>query len=272
MATITATVNVAGLESADFVVEVPNGLQRRFLVEGLDSASTVQYSGEAVSDLTGDPVVLTINMVSAAQGPLIVLSTQPADGAVDVPIDAAISALFNRPINTSSIDSSSFNLKDNAGAPVAGTLLASGSTATFTPAAPLTHGARYTATITTGVKDVAGNALATDFTWSFTVAADGVPPVFAGLSLVSNLSITSMQLSWSPATDNITTSANMVYLVYQATSAGGENFASPTFTTAPGATSFIVTGLTPGATYYFDVRARDEAGNIAANVVEKSLT
>ena len=42
-----------------------------------------------------------------------------------------------------------------------------GVTATFTPTVSLTPNTIYTATITTGVKDPAGNALATNYSWSF---------------------------------------------------------------------------------------------------------
>jgi hypothetical protein len=43
-----------------------------------------------------------------------------------------------------------------------------GSTVTFTPAGGLTPNTVYTATITTGAKDLAGNTLAADYSWSFT--------------------------------------------------------------------------------------------------------
>src|SRR5208282_1342289 len=43
-----------------------------------------------------------------------------------------------------------------------------GATAEFTPTSPLAAGVLYTATITTGVTDQAGNALAAPFTWTFT--------------------------------------------------------------------------------------------------------
>jgi len=50
--------------------------------------------------------------------------------------------------------------------------------ATFTPASDLAVGTTFTATITSGVngvKDVAGNALASDFVWSFTTGAQAAP-------------------------------------------------------------------------------------------------
>jgi hypothetical protein len=43
--------------------------------------------------------------------------------------------------------------------------------ATFTPTSALTDGTAYTATVTTGAKDAAGNALATNKVWTFTTAA-----------------------------------------------------------------------------------------------------
>ena len=49
-----------------------------------------------------------------------------------------------------------------------------GHTATLTPSSPLASGTTYSATVkggSAGVKDVAGNALSADFTWSFTTVA-----------------------------------------------------------------------------------------------------
>src|SRR5438093_1255752 len=46
-------------------------------------------------------------------------------------------------------------------------------TATFNPLSTLAANTTYTATITTGARDLAGNALATGFSWSFTT---GVTP------------------------------------------------------------------------------------------------
>src|SRR3989442_15788761 len=55
-------------------------------------------------------------------------------------------------------------------------------TATFTPVANLAPLAAYTATITTGATDLAGNALAANLVWSFTTAATaaGQAPIALG--------------------------------------------------------------------------------------------
>ena len=100
------------------------------------------------------------------------------------------------------------------------------------------------------------------------VSADPVPPVFAGLSSITSVTHTSMVLSWSPATDNVTPQDKIQYLIYMATTSGGENFSVPSFTTTLGATMFTLTGLTPETTYCFVVRAMDEVGNIETNTIE----
>jgi hypothetical protein len=54
---------------------------------------------------------------------------------------------------------------------VSGTVTYYGTTATFTPTNILTAGTVYTATITNGAKDLSGNALAANTTWSFTTGS-----------------------------------------------------------------------------------------------------
>jgi len=77
-------------------------------------------------------------------------------------------------MNTTTINTSTFTVTGPSGVPVTGTVMYSGTTATFTPATPLASSAVYTATITAGAKDPAGNGLAANFAWTFTT---GTPPV-----------------------------------------------------------------------------------------------
>ena len=58
-----------------------------------------------------------------------------------------------------------------------GTVTYAGTGAIFAPASDLTASTVYTATITTGAKDLAGNALASDYVWSFTTGAAYRPQV-----------------------------------------------------------------------------------------------
>ncbi len=75
-------------------------------------------------------------------------------------------------------------------------------------------------------------------------------------------------LSWPAATDPVTPSSAIVYDIFFAASPGGEHFAAPTWTTAPGATAYSGNLATSGPAY-FVVRARDAAGHEDANTVER---
>jgi len=99
-----------------------------------------------------------------------VKSTVPVNAATGVPIGNKLSATFSEAMAPATITTSTFTLKQGAES-VPGTVTYSGVTAVFTPASYLASGTVYTATITTGVKDLAGNALASNYVWSFTTGA-----------------------------------------------------------------------------------------------------
>jgi uncharacterized protein (TIGR03437 family) len=106
-----------------------------------------------------------------------VLSTTPASGAAGVATGSNLSALFSEPMDPSTITTGTFTLQQGATS-ISGTVTYSGSTATFVPSGGLAVGTTYTATITSGVKDLSGNALAAPLVWSFaTVAAASTAPV-----------------------------------------------------------------------------------------------
>ena len=66
----------------------------------------------------------------------------------------------------------------------------------------------------------------------------------------------SYHLSWEAASEK-NKHPRIVYEVYQASVSGGENFSAPTYTSAPGATSFDTPQLPTEDTFFFVVRARD---------------
>jgi hypothetical protein len=102
----------------------------------------------------------------------LVSSTNPLDGATGV---AVMTASFNEPMNASTMTTTTFAVTGPGATPVAGTVAYNGVTytATFTPTSALVANTSYTATITTGVKDVAGNALASNHVWTFTTLLTG---------------------------------------------------------------------------------------------------
>ncbi|MBI5874561.1 MAG: Ig-like domain-containing protein [Deltaproteobacteria bacterium] len=93
-------------------------------------------------------------------------STSPSSGATGVAINTAITATFSETMDASTITSSTFTVNG-----ISGTVSYSGATASFTPSSSLGYSTTYTATITTGVKDMAGNAMASAYSWSFTTGA-----------------------------------------------------------------------------------------------------
>ena len=114
--------------------------------------------------------------------PPTVSSTNPADNQTGVPSNTAVTATFNEAMAGASLTTATFTLADGSGNPVAGTVTSAGATATFAPTAPLANGTTYTATITPGAKDLAGNGLVQSRAWSFTTVSgisdtdgDGIP-------------------------------------------------------------------------------------------------
>jgi uncharacterized repeat protein (TIGR01451 family) len=105
-----------------------------------------------------------------------VLSTIPQNNASSASLYQPVSALFNEDLNQATVNASTFTLADASGS-VAGVVSYSARAATFTPDSSLAVSTRYTATLTTGVQDAAGNPLAAPYVWSFTTGtADSIPP------------------------------------------------------------------------------------------------
>jgi hypothetical protein len=108
------------------------------------------------------------------------------------------------------------------------------------------------------------------------ILVDREPPSFAGLERVTTCipgpigrdQSSHYFLKWSAARDDLTPAAGIVYDIYEATKAGGEDFSTPAYTTK-GATTFTTPLLPTDIAHYFVVRARDSAGNRSAGTVER---
>jgi len=88
-------------------------------------------------------------------------------------INKTVNATFSKAMDPLTINTATFTLAGPASAAVTGTVSynATSNVATFTPASNLAPNTPFTATITTGVTDLAGNALESDFVWMFTTGA-----------------------------------------------------------------------------------------------------
>jgi len=110
-----------------------------------------------------------------------VVSVRPAPGDTGVPLLAPVEVTFSEPINGATLGPASFVLLRGI-APVPGTYLVNGLTAALQPDSALDSLAIYTATLTSAVRDSAGNRLPGDTSWTFRT---GVPPAPANRPLGS---------------------------------------------------------------------------------------
>jgi hypothetical protein len=102
-----------------------------------------------------------------------VISDTPLNGVCP---DTVVTATFGQAMNPAMINGTTFTLTGPGATPVVGVVTYAGSTATFTPSGALTLNTLYTATITTGAQDTFGNALASNFVWTFTTSTTPCAP------------------------------------------------------------------------------------------------
>ena len=133
-----------------------------------------------------------------------VISTSPRNGDLNVSITKIITATFSEAMKALSITTAgTFTVKDtNTSVNVPGTTTYSviNQIASFKPTSNLAADTNYTAIITTAAKDLAGNAMASDYNWTFKTAA-GVPSSLVDFGLAATYGIA--------ATAGITNTANL---------------------------------------------------------------
>jgi len=199
-----------------------------------------------------------------------VTSTSPASAATGVPITTKIIVTFSKAMDPSTITASTFTLKRGTTS-VAGTVTYTGVTATFAPSSNLAASAAHTATITTGAKDPAGNALAANFVWSFTTGAlpDTTPPLVTFTSPASAATgvpiNTKILVTFSETMDPLTITTSTFTLKQGTTPVSG------TVTSASRTATFNPVSNLAASTVYtatITTGAKDPAGNaLAANFV-----
>lgn len=132
----------------------------------------------AALDLEGKPLaaiytwVFTTGVALDTTAPLVIL-TNPDDAATDVAINRKVTATFNEPMDPSTIIAANMTLVGPGGTSVTGTVsyAAVSNTATFKSASNLAINTVFIATVSTGVRDLAGNAMAASKIWTFTTGA-----------------------------------------------------------------------------------------------------
>lgn len=279
MPTIQEIIPTAGLTSLSVTIEVPNGLNRLIKVEALNAAGNVLYSAQTYFNANGEPFTLDIWMAAETTPPefaglsdissitqtSMVLSWTPATDNVTPQnrIQYLIyMALSSEALSIEEFDFSSPSFTTPLGA----------TSYTVTGLNPdTTYKYNVKAMDEVGNKD--DNTVQMEATTLAPPAPpDSNPPTFGGLESATALSTTEVGLQWSDATDDVTLSSEIVYLIYMALVSGGQDFNTPTAMTDPGVIDYSVSGLSPETMYCYVVRAKDEAGNTDSNTIERCTT
>ena len=177
-----------------------------------------------------------------------VATTSPANGATGVARATTVTATFSEPIDPTSATTSTFIVSQAGGLAVPGTVAVSGATVTFTPSSLLAYGTAYTARVTTGIEDIAGNPLAAQSTWTFTTVVNAPPsvqtvsPIHGATGVARNATI-SATFSEPVAAASATT-ANFTVTPVGGTPIGG------TVTVNGNVVTFTPTTLLAGSTVY----------------------
>ena len=187
-----------------------------------------------VKDISGNVLAATSNwsfttVVSPDNIAPVVNSTVPLDNATGVDINNSVTLTFNEAMDPLTITASTFTLSQGINS-VAGVVTYSGMTATFNPTNSLGVNLLYTAIVTTGVKDVTGNALAANKVWSFNTSSSTLGAVDLGAagnylilakSAISNISTSAYtgNLGLSPAATSYITGLSLTDATGYATSA-----------------------------------------------------
>jgi hypothetical protein len=209
--------------------------------------------------------------------PPTVTSTSNANGAKNVAINTKLGATFSEGMTPATINNTTFTVTGPGLTPVSGTVSYTGLSADFTPASVLLAGTVYTATITTGAKDLAGNAMAALYTWSFTTSAtaDTTAPTITSTDPANNAVSVALNKKIAVTFKEAMNPATVNVLTFTVT--------GPGLTAVPGAVSsvgltgyFAPTSNLQANTLYTAIittGAKDLAGNaLAANYTWKFTT
>ena len=230
-------------------------------------------------------VVLNTAPVTNTTPPTVTVMS-PANGTTNVAIGAAATVTFSEALNSATVNASTVFLRNASNVVVTAAVAynAATNTVTLTPSIPLANSTTYTIVVksgTSGVKDVAGNALVADATGSFTTAplADTTPPTVTVMSPangISNVAINAAAtVTFSEALNSATVNASTVFLRNASnvvvTAAVAYNAATNTVTLTPSVP------LANSTTYTIVVKSgsagvKDVAGNALVTDATSSFT
>ena len=250
---------------------------------------TIVGGSSGVKDLAGNALAanFTSSFTTIAPPdttPPTIVSITPAALSTGVAINTPITISFSEALTAASVTTSTIQLRDSGNNLVAGTVTynSSNNTATFTPTSALSNSMTYTLTVVSGasgVKDLAGNALASTATSSFTTVADTTPPTVVSVTpagaptgVATSATVT---VTFSEALNAATVSASTIQLRDSNSNlvAGSVTYNASTKT----ATFTPTSALSNSVTYTLTVvggasGVTDAAGNALASNVTSSFT
>jgi hypothetical protein len=153
-------------------------------LDGCDPTKRGQF------EVTGGGTVTPVDTSALA-----VSGTSPARDSTGLPPSgASISATFDDQLACGTVTIASFKLARVAdGTPVIGLVTCADTIATFAPAGSLKALADYVATLTTAIKDNAGNPLTAAYQWQFTTGPDSTPPLLLSFAPAANSTQVALQ-------------------------------------------------------------------------------
>jgi len=255
-------------------VKIAETTTRSYQDDNLSQGVTYKYRISANGQI-GIPGELSAETAASAitipdLTPPTVTSTIPATGATGIASNATASVTFSEPMNAATINSTTFFLKTSGGALIPGAVSYSAATRTalFTPTSALPSSTTVIATVTTGAKDVSGNALAAIFSFSFTTR-DEIPPTVVSTSPTAGGTgipvATAITVTFSEAMNAATISGSSVLL--KLTSSGASVGGTVSYNAATFTATFVPSAaLSFGTSYTIIVTtdAKDVAGNSLA--------
>jgi hypothetical protein len=138
-------------------------------VRGVDDSGNIGNAGSGITITIGAGGDVT---------PPTVSTVSPLSGATGVSLTTTVTADFNESINPATVSASTFQLRDASNNLVTATVGGSSNEITLTPS--VTVGRIYVIYSnhyggSSGVKDVSGNALVNNYSWSFTTGTETAP-------------------------------------------------------------------------------------------------
>jgi hypothetical protein len=214
------------------------------------------------------PVVTPVDKVLPT-----VSGTIHLNGATNVPLNTKVGATFSEAMDPATINTTSLFLMQGTTL-VPGTVSYTGVSAVLAPSALLLPGMPYIVTVkggAGGVKDLAGNALASDYRWTWTtgLVPDILPPTVTGTvnaDGATNVAVnTKVGATFSEGMDPLTISTATLFLMQGTTAVPGR-------VTFSGVSALFVpsANLAPGTRYTVTVKGgaggvRDLAANPLAS-------